>query len=315
MPAGLQDHRAEGEGPHVVAAAGRAEGEAGVVGVLLGPVEGGVEPGAERGVLKGVAGELAVGAVQDEREDQQQAGRDETAPGAGGRAARRDERGDQGGGGDLVGGQAPAGAPAGDVAGVGADAVGREEAVACLHRRLQAYGLVVDGGDGLPCLVAGLRVGRYGGDQAAELGAVDVGAVVVEGGDDAVGEVVDSDRRSAAGGGLAGHRTGQGPTAGRLGGHGARDRGDREAGVGQAEAQRVQVADEAGVDQGDALVTGYLGEERLGVGRVVGDPHVVAEGPQIALDRRSGDRLTGEDGGRQPNSLPGVPACPRRSCT
>ncbi len=103
VPAGLEDHRAERERPHVVAAAGGAEGESGVVRVLLGPVEGGVEPRAERGVPQGVAGELAVGAVQHEGDDQQQSGGDETAAGAGGRAARRYERGDQRGGGDLVG--------------------------------------------------------------------------------------------------------------------------------------------------------------------------------------------------------------------
>ncbi|GAB3011751.1 hypothetical protein GCM10023080_093060 [Streptomyces pseudoechinosporeus] len=67
----------------------------------------------------------------------------------------------------------------------------------------------------------------------------------------------------------------------------------------------MDVAHEAGVDDGDPLVSGYGGEERLGAGRVGGDPHVEAERPQIALERRSGDRLTGEDGGRQTNSLPG----------
>lgn len=95
VSAGLQDHRAQGEGPHVVAAAGRAEGEAGVVGVLLRTVEGRVQPGAERRVLQGVAGQLPVGAVQDEGEQQQQAGRDEPGAGAGGGAARGDQRGQQ----------------------------------------------------------------------------------------------------------------------------------------------------------------------------------------------------------------------------
>lgn len=307
VPAGLQDHGAESERPYVVTAAapGRSQREARVVGVLLGAVEGGVEPGAERGVLQGVAGELAVGAVQDERADQQDPGRDEADAGAGGRAARRDQRGEQGGGGDLVRGQAPAGAPAGQVARVRADAERGEEAVAGLHGRLQAYGLVADVRHGLPCLVAGLRVGRDLGDQAAQLGAVDAGAVGVEGGDHAVGEAVHGDRRTAARGVVAGHRAGQGLAAGRLGRDGARDRGEREAGVGETEAQCVQVAHEAGVDHGDPLVARNLGEERLGIGGVGGDPYVEAEGPQITLDRRSGDRLTGEDGGRQPNSLPG----------
>ncbi len=98
-------------------------------------------------------------------------------------------------------------------------------------------------------------------------------------------------------------RTGHGP-----GGDGTGDRGGVEARVGQAEPQRVDVAHEAGVDDGDPLVGGDGGEERLGVGRVGGDPHVEAERPQIALERRPGDRLTGEDGGRQTNSLLWVPA-------
>lgn len=317
VPAGLEDHRAQCQGPHVVAAPGRAERETRVVGVFLGAVEGGVEPGAERGVLQGVAGELAVGAVEDEGRDQQHAGRDEPAPGAGGRAGRRDQRGDQRGGGDLVGGEAAAGAPAGDVARVRADAVRGEEAVARLHGRLQADGLVVDGGDGLPGLVAGLRVGRDLRDQTAQFGAVHVGAVGVEGGDHPVREAVDvlharpRRREGTAVGGagarrvLPGHRAGQGLPAGRLRGHRARDRAEREAGVGQAEAQRVLVTHEAGVHDGDALVTGDGGEEGLGVTGVGGGPDVEAEGPQIALDRRSGDRRAGEDGGRQPNSLPG----------
>lgn len=79
MSAGLEDHRAERQRPHVVPAARRAEGEPGVVRVLLGPVEGGVEPRAEGGVLEGVAGELAVGAVQYEGEEEEQPGGDEAA--------------------------------------------------------------------------------------------------------------------------------------------------------------------------------------------------------------------------------------------
>jgi hypothetical protein len=67
----------------------------------------------------------------------------------------------------------------------------------------------------------------------------------------------------------------------------------------------VDVAHEAGVHDRDPLVCGDRGEERLGFTGVGGDPHVEAEGPQIALERGSRDRLTGEDGGRQTNSLPG----------
>ncbi len=163
MAAGLEHHRAEREDPHVVATTGGAEGEARVVGVLLGPVEGGVEPGAHRRVLERVAGELPVGAVQDEGEEEQHSGRDVTAAGAGRRAAGRDQRGDQRGGGDLVRGEAPACAPAGDVTGVRADEVRGEEAVVGLHRAAQPYGLVVDGGHGGPRGVAFLGRGGHRG--------------------------------------------------------------------------------------------------------------------------------------------------------
>jgi len=71
----------------------------------------------------------------------------------------------------------------------------------------------------------------------------------------------------------------------------------------------VDVSHETGVDEGDPLVRRDGGKERVGVGRVGGGPYVEAERPQIALERRPGDRLTGEDGGRQTNSLLWVPAC------
>ncbi|WP_267971800.1 hypothetical protein [Streptomyces glomeratus] len=41
---------------------------------------------------------------------------------------------------------------------------------------------------------------------------------------------------------------------------------------------------EAAVDDRDALIRRHGGEERLGVTGVGGDPHVEAEGPQIALE-------------------------------
>ncbi|GHK02147.1 hypothetical protein SY2F82_39440 [Streptomyces sp. Y2F8-2] len=69
----------------------------------------------------------------------------------------------------------------------------------------------------------------------------------------------------------------------------------------------MQMPHEAGVDDRDPLTRRHGGEEGLGVTGVGGDPHVEAEGPQIALERRSGDRLSGEDGGRQTNSLPEGP--------
>lgn len=315
VPAGLQDHRAEREGPYVVAAARRSEGEARVVGVLLGAVEGRVQPGAERRVLQRVAGELPVRAVQDEGEQEQQPGRDESGAGAGGGAARGDQRGDQRGGGDLVRGQAAAGAPAGDVARVRADAVRGEEAVAGLHGTAQAYGFVVHGGDGLPDLVALLRVGGNRGDEGAELGAEHGDAVRVEGRGEALGEVVGGDGETAGGGALTGHGPGQRPA--RLGLHryGAGQRGGREPWVREAEAQCVQVPHEAGVDDGDPLVRRYGGQQRLGVTGFVGEPHVEAERPQIALERRSGDRLAGEDGGRQRTHSLSAGAASRRACT
>ncbi len=86
--------------------------------------------------------------------------------------------------------------------------------------------------------------------------------------------------------------SGQGPRQRLAGGGLDRDRaghrGGREAGVGESEAQRVQMAHEPGVDDGDPLGRRYGGEECLGVTGVGGDPHVEAEGPQIALERRSG---------------------------
>ena len=263
MAAGLQDHRAERERPHVVAAAGRAEREARVVGVLLGPVEGRVQPGAERGVLQGVAGELPVGAVQDEGEEEQQAGGDVAGAGAGGRAARRDQRGEQRGGGDLVRGQAAAGAPAGEVAGVRADAVGGEEAVAGLDRGAQPDRLVVDGGDGLAGLVARLRVGRDGGDQGAELGAVHGDAVGVEG----RGERGRRGSRSVTArpprrGALAGPGPGSAPGAPRAARTPRRGRArGGEAGVGERQAQGVPVCRRSGVDDGDPLAGRDRGEQ------------------------------------------------------
>ncbi len=68
-----------------------------------------------------------------------------------------------------------------------------------------------------------------------------------------------------------------------VGGDGAGHGGEREARVGQAEAQRVRVADEAGVDRGRAPVGGNRGEQGLRLGGVGGHAHIEAEGPQIAL--------------------------------
>lgn len=115
-------------------------------------------------------------------------------------------------------------------------------------------------------------------------------AVGLQGGGDAVGEAVHGERGSpagpggtAVGGGLAGHGPGEGLPGCGLGGDGAGHGAEREARVGQAEAQRVEVADEAGVDQGHAPVRRYGGEQGLRLGGVGGHAHVEAEGPQIVL--------------------------------
>ncbi|WP_351230869.1 hypothetical protein [Streptomyces sp. NPDC002133] len=69
----------------------------------------------------------------------------------------------------------------------------------------------------------------------------------------------------------------------------------------------MEVADEAGVDQGDPVGGRDTGEERGGlVGAGGGDADVEAQRPQIAFERRSGYRRTGEDGGRQTDSLLGA---------
>ncbi|MEV5610800.1 hypothetical protein [Streptomyces sp. NPDC052225] len=65
------------------------------------------------------------------------------------------------------------------------------------------------------------------------------------------------------------------------------------------------MAHEARVHDGDPPAAGDGGERRFGVRRVRGEPYVEAERPQIALQGRPGDRLAGDDGGRQTNSLLG----------
>jgi hypothetical protein len=66
------------------------------------------------------------------------------------------------------------------------------------------------------------------------------------------------------------------------------------------------MTDEAGIHERDALVRGDRGQQLGGLGGISGGPYVKAERPQIALERRSGYRCTGEDGGRQTNSLLGT---------
>ncbi|WP_274567745.1 hypothetical protein [Streptomyces spiramyceticus] len=66
------------------------------------------------------------------------------------------------------------------------------------------------------------------------------------------------------------------------------------------------MTDETRVDERDAF-TGRCRVEQLdGLVRIGGGPYVESQRPQIALERRSGYRRTGEDGGRQTNSLLGT---------
>ncbi|BDH13699.1 hypothetical protein HOK021_48780 [Streptomyces hygroscopicus] len=67
----------------------------------------------------------------------------------------------------------------------------------------------------------------------------------------------------------------------------------------------MQMADEAGVDDGDPLLRGHRGEELGGGCGIVRRADVKAQRAQVGFERRPGDRRTGEDGGRQTNSLLG----------
>ncbi|WP_244283346.1 hypothetical protein [Streptomyces flavidovirens] len=70
------------------------------------------------------------------------------------------------------------------------------------------------------------------------------------------------------------------------------------------------MTDEARVDKGHPLTGGCLVEQLGGLlgGVAVGPgvPYDESQCPQIALERRSGYRRAGEDGGRQTNSLLGA---------
>ncbi len=158
-----------------------------------------------------------------------------------------------------------------------------------LTRAAQAYGLVVHGGHGLPGLVALLRVGGDRGDERAVFGAEHGDAVRVEGRGEPLGEVVGGDGEAAGQAELStGHGTGQRPAGLGLYRYGAGQCGGREPWVREAEAQCVQVPHEAGVDDGDPLARRYGGQQCFGVTGFAGEPHVEAERPQIALERRSG---------------------------
>ncbi|WP_255305860.1 hypothetical protein [Streptomyces sp. Wb2n-11] len=68
------------------------------------------------------------------------------------------------------------------------------------------------------------------------------------------------------------------------------------------------MTDETRVDECDPLTGGRRVEDPGDLGGVggTGGPYVESQRPQIALERRSGYRRTGEDGGRQTNSLLGA---------
>ncbi|MFD8974932.1 hypothetical protein [Streptomyces sp. NPDC059593] len=66
------------------------------------------------------------------------------------------------------------------------------------------------------------------------------------------------------------------------------------------------MADEPGVDERDALARRDGLQQGAGLLGARGDPDVEAERPQISVERGSGCRRAGEDGGRQTNSLLGA---------
>ena len=121
-----------------VAHPARADRQAGEREVLLRAVEDRVQPRAELGERARVAGELAVHAVGGERDLQQHRAGDQPPALAGGERRRRRARPiSTRDGRDLVGREPAMRAPAGDVARVGRDEEGREEAVAGLDGRVE----------------------------------------------------------------------------------------------------------------------------------------------------------------------------------
>jgi hypothetical protein len=68
----------------------------------------------------------------------------------------------------------------------------------------------------------------------------------------------------------------------------------------------VEVADETRVHERGPLAGRDRGEQVRRLAGPGGDAYVEAQRPQIALERRSGYRRTGEDGGRQTDSLLGA---------
>ena len=190
----LQRQRGAGEQPHRVAGAARADREAGEDEVLLGAVEDRVQPRAELGERARVARELAVDAVERERE-----------PGAGSRPPRaralagRERRGGEQPDGErdqrhLVGREPAAGRPAGDVLRVGRDEERREEAVGALDRRVEQRLVLVVLLDLLGGAVERRRRQRARPEQRAQLRGADVGPRAHEADEQQRGDVVGGDR-------------------------------------------------------------------------------------------------------------------------
>jgi UDP-glucose 4-epimerase len=66
------------------------------------------------------------------------------------------------------------------------------------------------------------------------------------------------------------------------------------------------MTDETGIDQGDAAGGRNGGEKPRGFRRAGSGANIETQRPQVAFERRPGYRWTGEDGGRQTNSLLGT---------
>ena len=139
----LQGQRGAGEQPDVVARLRGADRQAGEDRVLLRAVEDRVQPGAELGERARVARELAVDAVERERELEQERAGDHPPALAGRERRRRHEADGDRERRDAVRRPAAAGGPARDVLGVGRDEERREEAVVRLDGGVEQRAVLV----------------------------------------------------------------------------------------------------------------------------------------------------------------------------
>src|SRR3954451_24081032 len=137
--------RGRGERPHVVSAGvGGAVGEPREGEVLLRAVEYRVQPGAELRERAGVARELAVDAVDGERDREQECAGHERTAAAEREHGRRDRAEQERDGRRLVRGHPAARREARDVFRVRADEEGREESVVGLHGRINREAVLID---------------------------------------------------------------------------------------------------------------------------------------------------------------------------